>query len=201
MLRQLDKTNQVAALTTAVTVEQVLAGIDVKGRARFPVQGTQPHELLAGASAAGGPVVLLQVLQQRQALFEPFQILFHGRAFLPWSSVGEKPRSSQARMVDDSIFSKPQGPVAFEKGEESRPAERQRAVMENSPALEPLAHRMDGAPQRENGGREQSKLRNQRRSVEGSATRWGSLTEGAAASNEQPCRKRRRSAWLRAIRL
>src|SRR5215469_12136635 len=54
MLRQLDKTNQVAPLTTAVTVEQVLAGINVKGRARFRVQGTQPHELLAGASAAGG---------------------------------------------------------------------------------------------------------------------------------------------------
>src|SRR5215467_10899466 len=34
-------------------------------------------------------------------------------------------------------------------------------------------------------------------SVEGSATRWGSLTEGAAASTEQPSRKRRRSAWLR----
>ena len=63
-------------------------------------------------------------------------------------SVGEKPRSSQARMVDDSIFSEPQGPVALEKGEESRPAERQRAVMENSPALEPLAHCMDGAPQK-----------------------------------------------------
>src|SRR6516165_703690 len=147
MLRPLHKTNQVAPLTTAVTVEQVLAGIDVKGRARFRVQGTQPHQLLAGASAARGPVVLLQVLQQRQALFEPFQILLHGRAFLPWSSVGEKPRSSQARMVDDSIFSEPQGPVAFQKGEESRPAERQRAVMENSPAPEPLAHRLDRAPQ------------------------------------------------------
>src|SRR5215831_19347485 len=57
------------------------------------------------------------------------------------------------------------------------------------------------AAKRENGGREQSKLRNQRRSVEGSATRSGSLTGGAAVSNEQPSRKRRRSAWLRAIRL
>ena len=50
-------------------------------------------------------------------------------------------------MVDDSIFSEPQGPVACQKGEQSRPAEWQRAVMENLPALEPLAHRMDGAPQ------------------------------------------------------
>src|SRR5215831_3556877 len=56
--------------------------------------------------------------------------------------------STQARMVDDSIFSEPQGPVALEKGKESWPAERQQAVMENSPALEELAHRMDGAPQK-----------------------------------------------------
>ena len=52
LLRQLHKTNQVTSATTAVTVEQVLAGIDVKARARFRVQGTQPHPLLAGASAA-----------------------------------------------------------------------------------------------------------------------------------------------------
>jgi len=37
MLRQLHKTNQVTSATTAVTVEQVLAGIDVKRRARFRV--------------------------------------------------------------------------------------------------------------------------------------------------------------------
>jgi len=30
MLRQLHKTNQIASATTTVTVEQVLAGIDVK---------------------------------------------------------------------------------------------------------------------------------------------------------------------------
>ena len=50
-------------------------------------------------------------------------------------------------MVDDSIFSEPQGPVACEKGEQRRPAERQQAVMENTPAPEPLAHRLDGTPQ------------------------------------------------------
>src|SRR6516164_5785475 len=81
MLRQLHKTNPVASATTAVTVEQVLAGMDVKGGARFRVQGTQPHPLWAGASAARGPVVWLQVLPQRQALLEPFQILFPGACF------------------------------------------------------------------------------------------------------------------------
>ena len=50
-------------------------------------------------------------------------------------------------MVDGSIFSEPQGPVACEKGEQRRPAERQQAVMENTPAPEPVAHRLDGTPQ------------------------------------------------------
>ena len=51
-------------------------------------------------------------------------------------------------MVDDSIFSESQGPVARQKGEQSRPAEWQRAVMENPPALEPLAHLMDRESQK-----------------------------------------------------
>jgi len=38
----------------------------------------------------------------------------------------------------------------------------------------------------ENGGTEESKLWNHRRSVEGSATRSGSLTVGAAASQDRP---------------
>jgi hypothetical protein len=38
----------------------------------------------------------------------------------------------------------------------------------------------------EKGGREESSARNQRRRAEESATRWGSFTGGAAASQEQP---------------
>jgi hypothetical protein len=53
----------------------------------------------------------------------------------------------------------------------------------------------------ENGGWEKSRLWNQRRRVEGAARRSGSLTTGAACSQEQPSTKRLRSAWLRAIRL
>jgi hypothetical protein len=82
MQEKLDKANQIAAATAPVALEQILADIDVEGRAAFLVQGTQPHKLLPETGAARGPVVSLQVFQQRKALFEPFQILLH-----VWSSL------------------------------------------------------------------------------------------------------------------
>src|SRR3989442_6185488 len=87
MQRKLDKANQVASAPAAVAVKQILAGVDVERRARFLVQGTQSHELLPLAGAAADPVALLQVLQQREALFELFQILIHGAVSLPDLSV------------------------------------------------------------------------------------------------------------------
>jgi hypothetical protein len=78
---ELDKTDQIAAAATSMAVEQILAGIDVKGRTGIAVQRTQPDKLLRDAGGASTPVVLLQVLQQRDALFEPFQIHTHGSFF------------------------------------------------------------------------------------------------------------------------
>lgn len=80
MLRQFDKTNQVAALATAVAVEQILAGVHVEGRTGVAVQGTQADELLAACGGASGPVTLLQIAQQRNALFEVL-----GMVHLVWS--------------------------------------------------------------------------------------------------------------------
>ena len=62
MLGQFDKTNQVAALSTAMAVEEILAGVDVEGRACVAVQGTEPDELLAACGGASGPVALLQII-------------------------------------------------------------------------------------------------------------------------------------------
>src|SRR5258708_32591113 len=73
MLGQFDKTNQDAALSTAMAVEEILAGVDVEGRACVAVQGTEPDELLAACGGAGGPVALLQIVQQGDALFEMFR--------------------------------------------------------------------------------------------------------------------------------
>jgi hypothetical protein len=94
----------IAAPSAPVAVEQILAGIGVDGRAAFLVQGTPPHKLLPGTGVARGPVVPLQVFQQRKALFEPFQIRAHALFFPPRSSAGEKPSHSQARMAGGSVF-------------------------------------------------------------------------------------------------
>src|SRR6516162_5922239 len=63
MLTQLDETNQVAAAPTAVTVEQILKRVDVKGGMGFLMQRTQAHELGAISNGTTGPVVLLEELQ------------------------------------------------------------------------------------------------------------------------------------------
>src|SRR5215813_9287942 len=78
MLRKFDEANQVAAALTAVAVEQVFASIDVKRGPVLCVRRTESHELRSTADAASGPVAPLQILQQRNALFELFQILAHG---------------------------------------------------------------------------------------------------------------------------
>jgi hypothetical protein len=47
------------------------------------------------------PVVLLQVLQQRNTLFEPFEVLAHGVYSSPSVRVGTLGCRSQARMVGE----------------------------------------------------------------------------------------------------
>src|SRR5580704_4284958 len=88
---QFHKADQVAATLTAVTVEQIFSGIDIEGRPGIGVQRTQPHELLAATDAATGPGAPLQVLQQRNPLFDLFHVLVH-RCFFPfWSEPMRKP--------------------------------------------------------------------------------------------------------------
>src|SRR5712692_3793683 len=62
-LGKLHEADQVAATLTAVTVEQILAGIDIKRRPGIRVQRAESHELLSRGDAATGPVAPLQVLQ------------------------------------------------------------------------------------------------------------------------------------------
>ena len=84
VLGTLHEANQIATAVTAVTIEQILAGIDIERRLRIRMQRAESHELVASADMVSGPVVPLQVFQQRQPLFELFQILAHGRCSLFW---------------------------------------------------------------------------------------------------------------------
>src|SRR5215471_12684824 len=76
--REFDKADKVATAPTAVTVEQVFLRVDVEGGMSVLMQRTESCELGAGTDAMPSPVVPLQVLQQRNTLFEPFEVLAHG---------------------------------------------------------------------------------------------------------------------------
>src|SRR5262252_4513149 len=79
MARQLDKAQEIATLAATVAVEKIFAGVDIERRAGFRVQGTEADELGAVASRPGNPVLLLpQIIEQRQALLEFFEVLAHG---------------------------------------------------------------------------------------------------------------------------
>jgi len=138
MLEKLHEANQVAALPAAVTVEQILAGVDVEGGAGFLVQGAESDELGASLVGEAAPVVPLQVLEQRYALFEPFQILAHG-VYCP-SSVRVRTCSShsQARMVGGEKISALRGAGAKAR----RLAESKRGWAKTSTtSREPVARR------------------------------------------------------------
>src|SRR5215467_4319675 len=113
MLGKLHEANQVASQSAGVAVEQILAAVDAEGRASVLMQGAEPDEFVASSGGAPAPVVPLQVLEQRNALFEPFQILTHG-GYRPSSvRVRTSGTRSQARMVGEKrkiSVSKAQGP-------------------------------------------------------------------------------------------
>ena len=82
-----------------MAVKEILAGVDIEGRSSLGVQGTESNELEAMTRRPGGPILLPQVIEQRQALFDFFQVLAHGAVGPPEASVGEGRQCSQARMV------------------------------------------------------------------------------------------------------
>jgi hypothetical protein len=81
------------------------------------VQGTESHELGALTRWPASPILLSQVIEQRESVFESFEILAHG-AFLPLeTSLRERGQRSQARMVGETEnFSAPQRPENLQDG-------------------------------------------------------------------------------------
>ena len=102
---QLDKANQIAALAATVAVEEIFAGVDIERRPGFRVQGTESDELGAVTRRPAGPILLPQIIEQRQALFQFFDILAHGAVLPLETSVGEGGQHSQARMVGEEKIS------------------------------------------------------------------------------------------------
>ena len=61
-----------------MAVEQTFLRVDVERGMSLLMQRAESHELRAGADPMPSPLVPIQVLQQRNTLFEPFEILAHG---------------------------------------------------------------------------------------------------------------------------
>jgi hypothetical protein len=79
---KLDKANKVAPAAAAVAVEDIFGCVDVERRMAFRMQWTQTNELLMGADWPCRPVALLQIIQQREPLFQILQVmLLHTRSF------------------------------------------------------------------------------------------------------------------------
>src|SRR5438034_4846667 len=64
MTGQLDKANQIAALTATVTVKEIFAGVDIERRSGFRVQRTESDELGAVSGGPGDPILLPQIIEQ-----------------------------------------------------------------------------------------------------------------------------------------
>ena len=114
MAGQLDKAQEIAALAATVTVEEIFAGVDIERGPGFGVQRTESDELGAVTVRPTGPILLPQIVEQRQALFEFFDILVHGAVLPPETSVGEGRQHFQGTMVGGKIFSETQGPKDLE---------------------------------------------------------------------------------------
>lgn len=135
MLRKFDKPNQITAALAAVAVEQILAGIDIERRPAFRMERAESHKLLSHPDAARRPVAALQVLQQRNTLFELFQILAHGIGVPSRSSARDGGQHSQARMVGGTSFLKPAAARS-----DAETGKRWARTMANRRGGEPLRH-------------------------------------------------------------
>ncbi len=119
------------------------------------------------------------------------------RTLLPGTGYGVLGRQSQARMVGgrkNISFQRRRGQKIWRKGTRVGQDKHKRPHWICSPRASHSAIARSVGRKKEKAGREESRLRNQRRRVEGSGVRSGFLRDGAAFSNDRCARKYRRSA-------
>src|ERR1700747_3226133 len=138
MAGQLDKAKEIAALAATVTVKEIFAGIDVERRAGFRMKGTESDELGAVRGGLGDPILLPQIIEQRKALFQFFDVLAHDAVWPLEASVGDCCQHFQARMVGGEIFSEQQGPENLQN--RSQPGQRPSLVIGGIATHQPVSH-------------------------------------------------------------
>src|SRR5271157_2992971 len=167
-----------------MAVKEVLASVDIEGRPSLRVQGTESHELGAPTRWPASPILLSQVIEQRESLFELFEILAHG-AFLPLeTSLKARGQRSQARMVGNQrILQRRKGQRTCRTG--VSPDNDSGWGLAGALCPNQRARRASVRRRKEAAGWERSRPSDQRRRVEGSGTRSGSFSVGVASSHKQ----------------
>ena len=149
MTGQLDKAKEIAALAATVTVKEIFAGVDIERRAGFRMKGTESDELGAESDRSGDPMLLPQIIEQRKALFQFFDILAHGAVLPLEANVGEGGQHSQARMVGGEMFSETQGPENLQN--RSQPRQRLSLRIGRITARQPVSHAGERLAKKRNG--------------------------------------------------
>jgi len=102
------------------------------------MKGTESDELGAVRGGPSDPILLPQIIEQRKALFQFFDVLAHN-AILPLeASVGDCCQHFQARMVGGEIFSEPQGPENLQN--RSQPRQRPSLVIGGIATRQQVSH-------------------------------------------------------------
>src|SRR6266478_1490083 len=95
------KANHVTAATTAVAVEQALARIHQEAGFVIGVQRTQSHPSTAAELSRRLPIVSLQIVQQRNLLFQLVESLATHGLLASSGRIRQNASRSQATMVGD----------------------------------------------------------------------------------------------------
>src|SRR6266566_3493409 len=117
---EFDKANDVATATAAIAVEQVFVGVNKEAWLMVGVQRTKPQEAAEPDGSGLFPIVCLQILQQRNLLFQVIErSSSHG---LPASirRIRQAVSRSQARMVGVRRKCSPRTPAFIQKHTLSR---------------------------------------------------------------------------------
>src|SRR6266481_8475548 len=96
---EFDKANHVTAATTAVAVEQALAGVHQEAWFAIGVQRTQSHPSTAAEMSGRLPIMSLQIVQQRNLLFQLVESLATHGLLASIGRIRQSAPKSQARMV------------------------------------------------------------------------------------------------------
>lgn len=145
MTGQLDKANEIATLAATVTVEEIFASVDIERRPGFRMQWAESNELGPESDRPGGPTLLPQIIEQRQTLFQFFDILAHGAVFPLEARVGRDGQHSQARMVGRRKFLRAARAKEFAESESAkRKAQLPDRSEHRAPTTEPCGRAFGG---------------------------------------------------------